>query len=120
LEIAEYVRKTTQKNDKVLVIGNGSNILSYFLADYKQYPFAQSMYFMGDLNIDSYKKIMEKELNEAEILIFNTFDAHTDISGNVESSFELIQKDIQYNSILNNQFHYEITFDNFIIYRKNP
>src|SRR5690606_18531827 len=39
LEIAEYVRKTTQKNDKVLVIGNGSNILSYFLADYKQYPF---------------------------------------------------------------------------------
>ena len=118
LDITKYLNRTSQKDDKILIISNGANILSFFLSDYNQYPFSHSMFYLGKLRLEYYSKIFVKELQEADILILNTYDGHTQMSGNVESSFALIFKDVEYSSIINENFEDEVCFDNFIIYRR--
>lgn len=115
LEVINHLRRT-KKEDLVLVINSGGNIINHKISS-RLTSFGHSCFYLSVLKIDKWRKKFFDELNTADWLIIQKNDIYYFMTRTNFSSFELIMKDENLSSVIRNKFEIYSDLKNFIILR---
>jgi len=117
-EVAEIINREKQKNDKVIVMSIGANVINYFLEDVEISKFSQSCFYFSNGSAPEWKKDIVDEVNEAQWIIVQINDRHIYINGHNRSSWESLKQDLELPWIISKNFVLYRKTKSFYIYRR--
>lgn len=106
-----------EKNDFVLVINSGGNIINHKL-DCRISSFGHSCFYLSVLKIENWRKKFFDEQKSADWLVIQKNDIHYFMTRTNLSSYELIMKEPVFSDLIRKNFEVKNELRNYIILKK--
>ncbi|MCX7736169.1 MAG: glycosyltransferase family 39 protein [Candidatus Kapabacteria bacterium] len=116
LEVINHL-KEIDKNDFVLVINSGGNIINHYIEG-RTTGFGHSCFYLSVFKVDNWRQKFFEELKIADWLVIQKNDRHYFMTRTNLSSYELIMEDSLFSDIIRNQYLISKEFKNFALFKR--
>ena len=117
-EISYYINCNARKEDYVIVMAIGSNIINNMFKTEKISKFSQSCFYFSNINIPDWKSDIFNEIKKAEYIVISFDDKHPMLTGHNFSTYERLMQNHEMSEYLLNYFYLDKVFPPFKIFKR--